>query len=82
MKITVYHKPEFTNDGYTIVIERGKGFPVEFWGMGNIGQWYFAGDDRDGYKKGRHLGKRVDFHDTTKDVQNSIIKNLLPVEDV
>jgi hypothetical protein len=80
MKITIYHKPEFQFDGYTIVIERGKGFPAEFWGMGNIGQYYFSGDSRDGYKKGRHLGKKLNFHDCPKSVQNSVIKNLLPID--
>lgn len=80
MKITVFHTPEFSFDGYTIVIERGKGFPTEFWGMGDTGRYYFCGDDRDGYEKGKHLGKRVAFHDTPKEVQSSVIKNLLPID--
>jgi hypothetical protein len=81
MKITIYNKPEYTFDGFTIVIERGKDFPTEFWGMGTYGRYYFCGDNRDGYKKGRHLGKLVSFHDAPKDVQNSVLKNLLPIDE-
>ena len=81
MKVTVYHAPEYTFDGYTIVIERGKDFPVEFWGMGDQGQYHFCGDSRDGYKKGKHLGKRIPFHDTPIEVQRSVINNLLSIEE-
>lgn len=80
MKIDIYNKPEFTFDGYTIVIERGASFPIEFWGMSEFGRYYFCGDSRDGYKKGKHLGKKKAFHDCPKDVQNSILKNLLPID--
>lgn len=59
MKIDVYDKPG-TLDRYTVVIDYGDGDPA-FYGMSDNGEGFnqFCGSQSDGYKRGRHLGRKL-----------------------
>lgn len=71
MQITVYDKPE-TLDRYTVVIDNGT--RKNFYGMSEHADGFnqFCGDDRDGYKMGRHLGKKVPLESLSKEAQEAI----------
>jgi|TARA_R110000851_G_scaffold226403_2_gene379079 hypothetical protein len=80
MQITVYKDTsEKFHDPYTIIIDRkDKTFPKEMWGMNRSGGYYFSRDSRDmGYSVGKHLGKKIKFHDLDLTIQKSIINNLI-----
>ncbi len=84
MKITVY---EFIKhevyDKFTIIIDRqDKDFPIEMWSMSQGGSYAFSCDSRDiGYNVGRHLGKKVAFHNLDTSIQKSILKNLILIRE-
>jgi hypothetical protein len=59
MRIDVYDKPG-TLDRYTVVIDDGDGDP-SFYGMSETAEGFnqFCGSQSDGYKRGRHLGQKL-----------------------
>ena len=81
MKVTIYDLPNVF-DNYTVVIERGSGYPAEFYGMSinpldANGFNLYLGDSNEGLAKGKHLGKRVAFEDLERDVKVAITKRII-----
>lgn len=78
VKITVYDAFKCI-DRYTVVIERGKGYPTEFYAMSYYADGFnlFIGDSRDGYTKGKHLGKQVPFESLNDSLKKAITNRLL-----
>jgi hypothetical protein len=77
MKITIYDKPT-TIDRYTVVIERDDK-TIDFYAMSTTAEGFnqFCGTNEDGYKKGKHLGKRVDFDNLSLLVRKAIICRIM-----
>jgi len=84
MKIIVFKdKSEKFHDPYTIIVDRmDKKFPKEMWGMNRSGGYYFSCDSRDtAFSIGTHLGKKIKFHNLELNIQKSILKNLILIEE-
>lgn len=77
MKIDIYDNGGKTFDRYTLVItfnEWNKDKESFFFGMSENATGFnqFCGTDKDGLKKGPHLGKKVSYLNVSKELQTAI----------
>jgi hypothetical protein len=72
IEITCYDNLGESFDRYTIVIKINK--DTLFFGMSEnaLGFNQFLGTDKDGYKKGSHLGKKVSFSSLSPLIKRAI----------
>ena len=63
-------------DRYTVMITDSE--TTHFYGMSLTAEGFnqYCGCSEDGYKDGKHLGKEVDFHDLSKELQNAILNRI------
>jgi hypothetical protein len=72
IEITIYDNLDKSFDRYTVVIKINK--VTLFFGMSEnaLGFNQFLGTDRDGYKKGSHLGTKVPFSSVSPMLKKAI----------